>query len=85
MSSVFNGGSNVFIGAGATNGWVFTWNSGGWQGNTLDQPQPLNTNANMSYTNPTVSRNSNGTYSFSWDAVNHGPNSTFYNIQTSSS
>lgn len=83
MSFIGGGGSNIFIGNGVTQGWTFTWNNGGWQGNTFNQPQPLNTGASMSYTNGSVSRNNNGTYSFSWSATNHGPNNTFYNIQTS--
>ncbi|MBV1704338.1 MAG: hypothetical protein KGQ28_05990 [Hyphomicrobiales bacterium] len=85
MSSIFNGGSNIFIAAHTSQGWVFTWGNGGWQGNVLNEPQPLNTGAAMSFTTPTVSQNSNGTYSFAWTATNNGPNSTFFNIQTSAS
>ena len=40
MSSIFNGGSNIFIANGATNGWTFTWGNGGWQGNVMNQPRP---------------------------------------------
>lgn len=82
MSHVSNGGANIFIGANNTQGWICTWNSAGWQGDTVNQPQPLNTGAAMSYTDPTVSLNSNGTYAFSYSVTNHGPNSTFYNLQT---
>jgi len=63
---------------------VFTWNDSGWQGDTLTQPQPLNTGASLSYTDPSTSRNPNGTYSFSYSITNHGPNSTQYNLQTAS-
>lgn len=83
MSHVSNGGANIFIAANKTQGWICTWNSAGWQGDTINQPQPLNTGAAMSYTDPTVSLNSNGTYAFSYSVTNHGPNSTFYNLQTS--
>ena len=85
MSSIFSGGSNIYIGNGATQGWTFTWSNSGWQGNVMDQPQPLNTDAALSFTNATISKNSNGTYSYSWSVTNHGPNSTQFNIQTSSS
>jgi hypothetical protein len=84
MSQIGGGSANLYIGSGATQYWTWTWNNSGWQGNTIDQPQPLNTGASMSYTDPTVSRNSNGTYSFSYSVSNHG-NSTFYNLQTSNS
>jgi hypothetical protein len=85
MSSIFGGGSNIFIGSGATQGWVFTWSGAGWHGNVITQPQPLNTGALMSYTDPSVSLNSDGTYSFSYTVRNNGPNNTFYNLQTSAS
>ena len=84
MSSITNGGANIFIGNGVTQHWTTTWNNGGWQGNTFHEPQPLNTGASMSYTNASVSKNNNGTYSFSFSFTNHGPNNTFYNIQGSS-
>lgn len=85
MSSIFGGGSNIFIGNGATQNWVFTWNNGGWQGNVVNEPQPLNTGASLAYSAGSVHLNSNGTFGYSWSVTNHGPNSTFYNIQTSSS
>jgi hypothetical protein len=83
MSQIGGGSANLFIGSGATQGWTWTWNNSGWQGNTIDQPQPLNTGASLSYTDPVVSMNNNGTYSFSYSVTNNGPNSTFYNLQTS--
>ncbi len=84
MSFIANGGGNIFIGSGVTQGWVFTWDDAGWQGDTLTQPQPLNTGASLSYTDPSVSLNPNGTYAFSYAVTNHGPNSTQYNLQTAS-
>ena len=84
MSSVFPGGANIFIGNGTTQGWIFTWNNGGWQGDTFNQPQPLNTGTSLSYSLPSVSMNNNGTYAFSWSVTNNGPNTTFYNLQTAS-
>jgi len=84
MSSIFGGGSNIFIGNGVTQGWIFTWNDSGWHGNVLNEPEPLNTGASLAYNAGSVNRNSNGTYSYSWSVTNRGPNSTFYNIQTSS-
>jgi hypothetical protein len=83
MSQIAGGGANIFIGNNQTQGWIFTWNNAGWQGNTFVQPQPLNTGASMSYTTPAVSRNNNGTFSFTYSVTNHGPNSTFYNAQVS--
>ena len=83
MSQIGNGSANIFIGANSTQGWVWTWNNSGWQGDTINQPQPLNTGAAMSYTDPTVTMNNNGTYAFHYSVTNHGPNSTFYNLQTS--
>jgi len=84
MSFIGGGGANIFIGAHATQNWTFTWNNSGWQGNTLVEPQPLNTGAALDYTAGSVSLNSNGAYSFSWTLKNNGPNNTFFNLQTSS-
>jgi hypothetical protein len=88
MSFIANGGANIFIGAPVqgtpqTQNWTFTWGSSGWQGNTFNEPQPLNTDASMTYSEESVSLNSDGTYSFSYSITNNGPNSTQYNIQTS--
>ena len=83
MSFIPGGGSSIFIGNGVTQGWVFTWGSGGWQGNTNFDPQPFNTGAALSEAAGSVNLNSNGTFSFGFSITNHGPNSTFYNIQAS--
>jgi hypothetical protein len=83
MSQIVGGGANLFIGSNQTQSWIVTWNSGGWQGNSFVQPQPLNTGASMSYTNPSVSLNNNGTFAFAFSVTNHGPNTTFYNLQIS--
>jgi hypothetical protein len=83
MSFVPNGGGNIFIGNGVTQGWVFTWGNGGWQGNTFFEPQPFNTGSAMSSAVGSATLNNNGTFSFSFSITNHGPNSTFYNIQAS--
>jgi hypothetical protein len=83
MSSVALG--NIFIASNATQCWVTTWNNSGWQGNTIVQPQPFNTDASMSYTDPSITVNVDGTYSFSYCVTNNGPNDTFYNLQVSSS
>jgi hypothetical protein len=84
MSFIAGGGANIFIGNGQTQGWVFTWNNGGWQGDTFNQPQPLNTDASLTSSEESVSMNNNGTYSFSYSVTNNGPNTTFYNLQTGS-
>jgi hypothetical protein len=84
MSFIANGGANIFIADGTTQSWAFTWGNSGWQGDSINQPQPLNTDAALSYTDPTVSLNPNGTYSFSYSVTNNGPNSTQYNLQTAS-
>lgn len=84
MSFIANGGGNIFIASGTTQGWEFTWGNSGWQGDTFNMPQPLNTGAALSYTDPTVTKNPNGTYGFGYSVTNHGPNSTQYNLQTAS-
>jgi hypothetical protein len=84
MSSIPNGGSNIFIASGQTSGgWGITWNNGGWQGNTFIEAQPLNTGASLSTSLGSSSLNNNGTYSFGFSLTNHGPNSTFCNLQVS--
>ena len=83
MSFIPGGGGNIFIASGQTQGFTFTWGSSGWQGNTFFQGQPLNTGAALSFTAGAVRRNNNGTFSFDFSIRNNGPNSTFYNIQTS--
>lgn len=83
MSTIFPGGSNIFIGNGVTQNFVFTFNNQGWQGDMFNQPQPLNTDASMSYTDPSISLNGDDTYSFSQFFTNNGSNDTFYNLETS--
>ena len=85
MSSIPGGGGNIFIGAGQPQFWVDTFNNAGWPGNVVLEAQPLNTGASMSFTVPSASLNSNGTYSYSFSVRNNGPNSTFYNLQVSAS
>lgn len=84
MSSIPNGGSNLFITPGSTAFWVITWNNGGWQGNTLVEAEPLNTGVGLDVTMGNIDRNSSGQYQFAWSVKNNGPNSTFYNAQVSS-
>jgi hypothetical protein len=81
MSFIPNGGSSIFIGNDTTQTWIFTWFFLGWSNDTFIQPQPLNTGASMSYTDPSVSMNSGGEYSFTFSVTNDGPNTTFYNLQ----
>ena len=66
MSFIGGGSSNIFIAAGQTQFWTWTWNFLGWSGNTFNQPEPLNTGASLRYSAGSVSRNSNGTFSFSF-------------------
>jgi hypothetical protein len=84
MSNITGGGANVYIAAHTSQYWTITWNNGGWQGNTLVEPQPLNTGASLAYTAGSVHLNSNGTYSFGVNITNNGPNSTYFNVQVSS-
>lgn len=84
MSFIGGGGANIFIADGQSQGWTFTWSNAGWQGNNLNEPQPLNTGASLAYSAGSVSLNSDGTYSYSWSVKNNGPNSTFFNIQNAS-
>jgi hypothetical protein len=89
MSDMLNGSTPLFIGAPdpktkkpRTQTWNVTHTSGGWQGCELDEPQPLSTNASMSYSAGSVSLNSDGTYTYTMSITNHGPNSTFFNLQS---
>jgi len=84
MSSIPNGGSNLFITPGSTAHWIITWNSGGWQGNTLIEVEPLNTGVGLDVEMGNIDRNSSGQYQFAWSVKNNGPNNTFYNAQVSS-
>jgi hypothetical protein len=72
---------DIPIGAGQTQGWALTWISTGWHGDTIVQPQPLDIEAPMSYTDPIVSLNRDGTYSFAFSVTNKGPFLAFYNLQ----
>ena len=74
---------NIFIGPGQRHFWNTTWNSSGWQGDTFVQPMPRNTGLSMTYTEPSITMQSNGTYTFSYSVANNGPNSTFYDLQLS--
>jgi len=85
MSFIANGGAQIYISKGQTHNWVFTWNNPGWQGNTLNQPQPLDAPASMSYTEGIVSVNRDNTYSFPFSVTNNTPSPIYYNLQTSSS
>jgi hypothetical protein len=84
MSFIGGGGSGHVIGPGQTQNWIFTWNNSGWQGNTFNEPQPLNPNASLVYSAGSVVMNPNGTYSFSWSVRNTSAFATVYNLQTSS-
>lgn len=84
MSQIVGGGANLFIANGQTQNWIVTWHSSGWQGNTVIEAQPLNTGAELAYTEGSASLNSNGTFSFSVSIKDRGPNNTFYNLQVSS-
>jgi hypothetical protein len=72
---------DILIASGQTQGWVLTWITPGWHGDTIVQPQPLDFEAQMSYTDPVVSLNPNGTYSCAFSVTNKGPDPTFYNLQ----
>jgi len=84
MSFIPNGGNNIFIAANTNGNWWFRWNNTGWQGNTLVEAQPLNTGASIVCTPGNISLDQNGRYTFWTNIRNVGPNSTFFNMQTSS-
>jgi hypothetical protein len=84
MSSIPNGGANIFIAANTSGNWFVRWNNSGWQGNTLVESQPLNTGANMVNTPGSIDLDSSGRYTFWTNIRNAGPNSTFFNLQVSS-
>jgi hypothetical protein len=73
--------SSIYIGSGQTQGWVVTWNSPEWQGDTIVQPEPLTPEAPISYTNPEVSLTFNGCFAFSFSVTNRGPVPGFYDLQ----
>jgi hypothetical protein len=73
--------SGIYIGSGQTQGWVATWNSPEWQGDTIVQPESLTPEAPMSYTNPEVSLVSGGRASFAFSITNKGPIPGFYDLQ----
>lgn len=81
MSSVPNGGSNIFIASGASGNWWVERSSSGWPGNSVYQCQPLNTSASLKFDQGTVELQSGGTYRFWVNIKNNGPNSTFFNLQ----
>jgi len=84
MSSISNGGGDLFIASGATAYYTTTWGDGGWQGNTLIECQPLNTGASLDTVLGNVHLNANGTYGFAFSVRDNGPNSTYFNVQVSS-
>lgn len=85
MSQIAGGGANVFMSAHTNGNFFVTWNSSGWQGNTIVQAQPLNTGAAMVCTPGTINLNGNGTYTFWTNIADTSGNSTFFNLQVSNS
>lgn len=82
MSFIPGGGSNIFIAAGQTQFWVFTWGAGGWQGNTLIEPQPLGPGASLTCT-PGDVHMSGASYAFDFSVTNSGPSGSIYDVQVS--
>jgi hypothetical protein len=82
MTQIFPGGSNIFIKAGVTQGFTFTFNNPDWIDGGFNQPQPLSAGSLMSYTNPSISIDGDGFYSWLQFFTNNGPNDCFYNAQT---
>jgi hypothetical protein len=87
MSSIPNGGNGITMSPNQTRGFTLTWDNGGWQGNTLIQPQATSPpGATLSFSDPTVTFNEgNGTYSFGFSVTNDNPFVVVFNAQVSSS
>jgi hypothetical protein len=85
MSQIAGGGANVYIAGHSSGNWYVQWNSGGWQGNTFVQGQPLNTGAALVCVPGSINLNSNGTYTFWTKISNTSGNSTYFNLQVSNS
>jgi hypothetical protein len=83
MSSIPNGGSNLFLSSGGVASFTLTNGGTGWQGNALLEPQPFNTGSGMAITLGNCNLASSGQFQFGFTVRNNGPNSTFYNIQLS--
>jgi hypothetical protein len=81
MSSVPNGGGDLYIGNGSTAYYWVTHNSGGWPGNGVVEAQALNTGAALESTLDSVDLNANGQYYFNYHIRNYGPNNTYFNVQ----
>jgi len=81
MSSIPNGGANLFIASGVTAYYWVTHNSGGWPGNGVVEAQANNTDAALATTIDSVTLHSNGQYYFNYHVHNGGPNSTYFNVQ----
>ncbi len=77
--------SGAYLAPHASAGWTTHWNNSGWQGNTLIEPQPLNPSATLTWTIPSVTLNTNGTYSFGYSVTNVSAAATTYNLQISAS
>lgn len=82
MSFVPGGGSNIFIAPGQTQSFVFTWNNGGWQGNTLIQAQSLGQGASLVCAQSDVHM-SGASYAFDFTVTNLGPFGSIYDVQVS--
>jgi hypothetical protein len=89
MSQIPDGGLDLFMAKTTNQGhkhnFYVHWLDAGWQGNTLMQAQPYNTDANMVCVPGNIEKLSDGTYKFWTEIENHGPNSTNFNLQVSSS
>jgi hypothetical protein len=81
MSSIPNGGSNLYIADGGTGYYYVTHDSGGWPGNGVVESQALNTGAALETTLDSVGLAANGQYNFNYHVKNYGPNNTYFNIQ----
>jgi hypothetical protein len=81
MSSIPNGGNNIYIASGAILYYYITPGNTGWQGDAVIQWQALNTEASLSTSLDSVSLGGDGHYQFNYHVRNNGPNSTYANTQ----
>jgi hypothetical protein len=86
MSSIPNGGGGITILSGAKRGFTLTWDNGGWQGNTILQPQATSPpGVTLSFSEGSVVFNEgNGTYGFNFSVTNDAQVPVVFNAQVSS-
>jgi hypothetical protein len=82
MSDIPSGGESIFIAGGASGNWYVHFSENDWPGDVVVQAQPLNTGAAMTCVPGSIHKLSDGSYKF-WTRISNSGNSTFFNLQVS--